>query len=1434
MNTYTTGVFRLGLTPLVLLLAASTQVAPRTFSQTLPVRVTLTPGSAAVPFGTTVQFKAAVANTTNMGIRWFVNDSPGGNALIGTIGADGLYTAPTQHPSPSAVLVKAISMADPNAVAMSLVRFQHLRLTITPDRSTLRTGEKQQFTAKVDGSANQQVKWLVNDIAGGNATLGTISVAGLYTAPAAEPTPALVRIRATSIADPEATDLAAAIIQNQSVKITVTPARSEIWVGDKQQFSAKVDGSANQSVKWYVNDIAGGNAAVGLIGATGLYTSPARQPSPSTVRVKAVSLADLDSSDSRALVVQNLKVTVSPERASLKPGEKQQFAARVTGPPTPNQQVKWLVNDVPGGSDALGSINAAGLYTAPAKAPSPATLRVKAISVADPDAADGSNVTIQAAPAIKLTLTPSSTSVRTGAMKQFTATVENSTNKEVKWFVNDVAGGNETVGMIDAAGLYKAPAKVPSPAMARVKAVSVADAQAMDTSTVTIQAEVNVSVNVTPDTANVVTGATKQFTAAVENTANKEVKWFVNDVAGGNDAVGSITAAGLYKAPAKTPSPAVVKIKAASVADAQAMDTSMVTIMAEVSVTVNVTPDTANVATGATKQFAATVENTTNKKVEWYVNDVEGGNDSVGTISAAGLYKAPAKMPTPATVKIKAVSEVDEKAMDTSTVTITAAVSVKVTVAPDAASVRTGATQQFKATVEGSTNTGVKWLVNDVAGGDDTNGKITGAGLYTAPAKVPATAAVKIKAVSDADASAFGLATATVQATPDVTLTLTPDTITVFTAQTQQFKATVTNATNTDVKWYVNDIAGGNTALGSINATGMYTAPAALPNPPTVTIKAVSVALATATDTSVITIQTVTLDTLTVTPTAVQPGAFTLTVRGSAFVPSTTAAFAGVNATVTLVSPTELRVAGNTPAGKLGDMVLTVSNPSPNASTRAALVEVRSYQGDPRVNLRDAHRILRQGTFGPSPESMDRLQAIGFDAWLTEQLAGAQPGAYPASLDNEGSLEPLEERFMRLAVTWPDQLRLKTAWILSQIFVVSGVEVSRAEPMVSYQRMLYDNALGNFATILRTVALHPAMGEYLDNVNNGKADAARGIVPNENFARESMQLLTVGVQKLQINGVPMLGANGVPVPTYDQSVVMGLTRALTGWTYTDGRAGAPTNWQSENYTGLMEPVERYHDTGEKILMDGFRIPPNQTAEQDLTSALNHLFTHANVGPFIGRQFIQHLVTSNPSPDYIARVAARFNDNGAGVRGDMKALLRAVLTDPEAAASGSPGFGHMREPVAFIAAQLRPLRPNITDYPFTTDLVADMAQHVFYSPSVFNYYSPNFRPAGATFFAPEFQLFNTATATIRANFTSDLVTDGFSGSITPDYTPFIHGAMDPVFLVDLIDRGIMGQQMAPEMKTAISDAVRQITNNNRLRVQLALYLAFTSQQFQVEH
>ncbi|HWZ99963.1 MAG TPA: hypothetical protein VN025_19555, partial [Candidatus Dormibacteraeota bacterium] len=423
--------------------------------------------------------------------------------------------------------------------------------------------------------------------------------------------------------------------------------------------------------------------------------------------------------------------------------------------------------------------------------------------------------------------------VVTGHTEQFTVTVTNTTNTVVTWQVNGVAGGNSIVGTITASGLYTAPTAVPSPATVTVTAIAQADPTKSASATVMIAAPPLVAVAVSPKTANVVTAATQQFTATVSNTSNTAVTWQVNGVNGGNSTVGTISASGLYTAPAAVPSPASVTIKAVSQADNTKSDTATVTVTAPLAVTVTVNPKTVNIATSLTQQFTATVANTSNTAVTWQVNGVTGGNSTVGTISASGLYTAPAAVPSPASVTVKAISQADNTKSDTATVTVILPVSV--TVSPKTVNVQSGFTQQFLATVANASNTAVTWQVNGVTGGNSTVGTISTSGLYTAPAVVPSPASVTVKAISQADNTKSDTATVTITPAVTVTVTVSPKTVSVVILLTQQFTATVANTSNTAVTWQVNGVTGGNSTVGTISASGLYTAPAAVPSPAAVT-----------------------------------------------------------------------------------------------------------------------------------------------------------------------------------------------------------------------------------------------------------------------------------------------------------------------------------------------------------------------------------------------------------------------------------------------------------------------------------------------------------------------------------------------------------------------------------------------------------------------
>ena len=368
------------------------------------------------------------------------------------------------------------------------------------------------------------------------------------------------------------------------------------------------------------------------------------------------------------------------------------------------------------------------------------------------------------APVIAISVSPSSMSLMVGVSQQFTASVQNTSNTAVTWQVNGIPGGNSTVGTISASGVYTAPASVPSPATVTVTAISQADTTKDATAAVTITAAPVIIVGVSPSSATLTTATTKQFTASVENTSNTAVTWQVNGVAGGNSMVGTISASGLYTAPATVPYPATVTVTAVSQADTTKSAAALVTVTTLVVISVSVAPTGASVAAGTTQQFTATLKNTSNTAVTWQVNGVNGGNSTVGTISTAGLYTAPATVPNPATVTVTAVSQADSTKSASATVTITTAVGVTISLSPTSATVTPGTTQQFTATVQNTSNIAVTWQVNGVSGGSTTTGTISTAGLYTAPAVVPSPGTVVVTAVSQADTTKSAKAQVTIAA----------------------------------------------------------------------------------------------------------------------------------------------------------------------------------------------------------------------------------------------------------------------------------------------------------------------------------------------------------------------------------------------------------------------------------------------------------------------------------------------------------------------------------------------------------------------------------------------------------------------------------------------------------------------------------------------
>jgi uncharacterized protein (DUF1800 family) len=517
--------------------------------------------------------------------------------------------------------------------------------------------------------------------------------------------------------------------------------------------------------------------------------------------------------------------------------------------------------------------------------------------------------------------------------------------------------------------------------------------------------------------------------------------------------------------------------------------------------------------------------------------------------------------------------------------------------------------------------------------------------------------------------------------------------------------------------------------------------------------------------------------------------------------------------------------------------------------------------------MADTSRFLDQATFGVAPSDVALVQIIGFQAYLAGQLATAPsqysgfsytPHTAPATCQyhpatptdasslcsrDQYSLFQVQRQFFTHALSDTDQLRQRVAFALSQIFVVSGVEIYEAYGMADYQNLLLNDAFANFRTLLQDVTLSPVMGNYLNMADNDKTNAALGTSPNENYGREVLQLFSIGLYELNPDGSQMLDSTGAPIPTYDQNVIEGFSSVFTGWTFPP-LAGAASQWTNPiNYDGVMVAFDSHHEPGTKLLLNGLTLPAGQTSAQDLQMALDDIFNHPNVGPFIGKQLIQHLVTSNPSPAYIARVSAVFADNGSGVRGDMGAVVQAILTDPEARgdAPAAADFGRLREPALFMTAMLRSLGGQ-SDGVLPRNAISAMGQPMFTPQTVFNFYPPSFVLPGTETLAPEFGIENAATALARANFVNTVI---MQGGAKPDPTvtgstgtsidlTALSAITDPNALITQLNQILMHGSLSSAASAAILTAVNaQSATDPLAAARTASYLMLSSAQYQVE-
>jgi uncharacterized protein (DUF1800 family) len=572
---------------------------------------------------------------------------------------------------------------------------------------------------------------------------------------------------------------------------------------------------------------------------------------------------------------------------------------------------------------------------------------------------------------------------------------------------------------------------------------------------------------------------------------------------------------------------------------------------------------------------------------------------------------------------------------------------------------------------------------------------------------------------------------------------------------------------------------------------------------------------------------------------------FLVDVKGTGFV-SGSVINAGGGQTTTVVSSTELQT--TVPVGlSVGSLVVSVTNPSPSAATSNSYTITIASKS---TTATAAARLLDQATFGPTAADIQHVEAIGIDAWINEQFADTpttmpsfDPNNPPAYCVSTSPWTCIMTPWWQAAVTAPDQLRQRVAFAYSQMFVASML--SNGQNVYStpqYQNVMINDAFANFATTMHDVTLTPDMGLYLNMLNSAKPVA--GAIANENYARENMQLFTIGLNLLNPDGSVQTDGSGNPIPAYTQAQVQAFAHAYTGWTWASASGGAPSKFPNPtaNYNSPMGAYEAQHDTASKTLLNGTVLPAGQTAEQDLDGALNNLFTHPNIGPFISKELIQHFVTSTPSPAYVSRISAVFANNGSGVRGDIKAVMRAILEDDEARTGDTIAEyngGHLREPVLFVTAMLRGLGFTNTSSTGAGSQLSSLTQPLnedpYRSPSVFNFFAPDYTLPITNINAPEFGIENTATVILRVSLANSFVFNQISGFTVNLSATSTLGTMaaNPGTLVDYLGGLMMHSQMPTAMRTQIINTITPMTNN-ATRVRFAIFLIATSSEYKVIH
>ena len=874
------------------------------------------------------------------------------------------------------------------------------------------------------------------------------------------------------------------------------------------------------------------------------------------------------------------------------------------------------------------------------------------------------------------------------------------------------------------------------------------------------------------------------------------------------------------------------------------------------------------------------------------VNGVQGGNSELGTIDSNGLYTAPAIVPVPNSVTITSVAA-NYPAVPPGSVTLSVLNPIPIikTVTPSGFS--EGATT---VTVDGSLFVyGAQIMWNGVA--VQTTQVSDGELVAEIAAPNPGTFPLM---VSNPNPGAANSATVRVLVGPgQVVLTLQPSQGTdVRVTNTLNLGLSVEGTNNTGVTLTVNGIPGGNaqvgTAVSDKDGSIDYTAPTVVPTPSNV----VQLTITSLDNPAVSINQNISvlnpipiLNTATPMNFNVGPPGATVVLAGQNFINGAQVLVNGAPVSTTFNSGTQLTASLD--LSEPGNLDLQVLNPSPGPATSTDLIAaVNGTPPTPIVSAQDAARFLEQATFGATDADIHHLSLVGYQAWLAEQFALAPTPQEPAveqaiiinnppcaasdikcnqalftqNASNEGFIQ---DAFWQQSIAGTDQLRQRVKYALSELMVVSSSNFSvqsmpRGE--AGYYDLLGNDAFANFRTLLQDVTLSPMMGQFLSMLGNDKGNATTD--PDENYAREVMQLFTIGLYQLNDDGSEKLDSNGNPIPTYSNTDVMGLAAVFTGFSWNVPGNASDSVWSNCcSYEGPgygeellpMQAFSSHHSTEAKTFL-GVTIPASAGPDPsgDLKIALDTLFNHPNLPPFFCKQMIQHLVTSNPSPTYISNCSAVFKNDGTGIRGNLQAVVSEILLDPEARNSATdfsnPQYGKVREALIRYTEWARAFtaqsRTGSYGLGSTEDPIFGLGQMTLRSPTVFNWFAPGYVPPGtsiaqAGLVAPEMQMTNVSSVVGYLNYMQSAIgSNAVSGpDLFSSYETEMSLATTPTALLDRINLLLMAGEMDPTLYGQILGAISAIDipsgDQNAVnaalanRVEAAIYLTMASPAFSAQ-